>query len=149
MIGKSPMTRQAFEAQTRMVEHLRDQRCSQVAIGEDDELIVDFGSLEQTGSGEFDGEAWLIVECPWRLESEDDVLCGWEDDEDAIAGLASIVIGQQVEEQTVRRPGFDLTLRFTGGYRLRVFPDCAGYDSDDTANFSIPWYVGGKAVTGG
>lgn len=140
------MTHRAFEAQTRFVAQLVGQRCSQVTIGEDDELVVDFGALEQTGPGEFDGAAWLIAECPWRLESEDDVLCGWEDDDEAIAVNASVVIDRDVEEQLVRLPGFDLTLRFSGGYTLRVFPDCVGYYTDDTASLSIPWYVGGKAL---
>ncbi len=142
------MPRQAVEAQTRLVERLVGQTCSQVAIGGDDELVIDFGELEQTGPGEFDGAAWLIVECPWRLESENEVLCGWENDEDEILERTSVLIGQQVEEPAIRRPGFDLTLRFTNGYRLRVFPDSVSYYTDDTASISIPWYVGGKAITG-
>ena len=146
-IGKNRMTRPAFEAQARLVQRLTDQTCSQVAIGEDDELVIDFGNLEQTGPGEFDGEAWLIVECPWRLESESSVLCGWDDEDDEIPEKTSVLIGQQAEEPTVRRPGFDLTLRFTNGYRLRIFPDCVSYYTDDTASLSIPWYVGGEAVT--
>lgn len=140
------MTRPAFEAQTQLVQNLTGRMCSQVALGDDDELIIDFGELDRTAPGEFDGEAWLIVECPWRLEDEAGVLCGWEDEEDDIPTKTSVLIGQQAEEPTVRRPGFDLTLSFTNGYRLRVFPDCLGYFSDDTASFAIPWYVGGKAI---
>lgn len=146
-IGKNTMTRQAFEAQTRLVQRLTGRTCSQVAIGDDDELVIDFGELEQTGPGEFDGEAWLIVECPWRLETDTDVLCGWENEEDEIPEKTSVLIGHQAGEATVRRPGFDLTLRFANGYRLRVFPDCVSYYADDTASLSIPWYVGGKVIT--
>lgn len=141
------MTRQAFEAQTRLVEQLSGRICSQVSIGGNDELVIDFGQLQQTAPGEFDGEAWLIVECPWRLESETNVLCGWENDEDDIPVKSSVLIGLHAEEPTVRRPGFDLTLPFTNGCRLRIFPDCLGYYSDDTASLAIPWYVGGAALT--
>lgn len=140
------MTRQAFEAQARLVQRLTGQTCSQVAIGDDDELVIDFGELTQSNPGEFDGQAWLVVECPWRLELDDDVLCGWDDDEDDIAAAASALIGQGAAEPTVRRPGFDLTLRFASGHRLKVFPDCLSYYTHDTTSLSIPWYVGGEAM---
>jgi len=140
------MTRKAFEAQSTLVEQLHGQRCSQVSIGEDDELILDFGELQQVGPGDFDGTLWLIVECPWRLETDDEVLCGWDDDEDQITECARHLIGLTVDATSVRRPGFDLTLTFSGGYRIQVFPDCLAYFSDDTTALTIPWYVGGEVT---
>ena len=142
------MTRKAFDAQSQLVERLRGQRCVQVSLGEDDELIIDFGELIQSGPGDFDGESWLIVECPWRLDDSDEVLCGWEDTDEAIVARAHELIGGMLETIEVRRPGFDLTLTFDNNRRLKVFPDCVAYFSDDTDALSIPWYVGGKAITG-
>jgi hypothetical protein len=140
------MTRKAFDAQASLVERLHGQRCAQISIGEDDELILDFGELIQTGPGDFDGENWLIVECPWRLDDDDDVLCGWEDSDETIGATAHVLIGATLESSSVRRPGFDLTLNFDSKHRIRIFPDCVAYFTDDTTSLTIPWYVGGKAV---
>jgi hypothetical protein len=140
------MTRKAFDAQASLVERLHGQRCAQISIGEDDELILDFGELIQTGPGDFDGENWLIVECPWRLDDDDDVLCGWEDTDETIGATAHVLIGATLESSSVRRPGFDLTLNFDSKHRIRIFPDCVAYFTDDTTSLTIPWYVGGKAV---
>jgi hypothetical protein len=142
------MTRTAFEAQSQLVERLRGQQCSQVSLGEDDELILDFGTLNKTGPDEFDGELWLIVECPWRLEDADEVICGWEDTDDDITEGVHELVGAVLEETDVRRPGFDLSLIFASGHRMRIFPDCVAYYSDDTSSLTIPWYVGGSAITG-
>lgn len=146
------MTRKAVEAQIRLVQRLHGQRCSQIAIGEDDELIVDFGNLLQVAPGDHDGESWLIVECPWRLDSDDEVLCGWDDTDEAITTTIAELLDSTLVDSQVRLPGFDLRLTFdTGDYLLylKLFPDCLAYFIDDPTTLSIPWYAGGKAVENG
>jgi hypothetical protein len=143
------MTRKAFEAQVELVQKLHGQKCCQVSIGEDDELIVDFGALVQVGPGDFDGESWLIAECPWRLEDADEVICGWDDTDEAIGDAIHEIIGATLQSTSVRRPGYDLTATFDTGETtlvLKFFPDCVAYFSDDAHTLSIPWYAGGKAV---
>lgn len=143
------MTRKAVEGQIRLVQMLHGQRCSQIAIGEDDELIVDFGELLQVAPGDHDGESWLIVECPWRLDSDDEVLCGWDDADETITASIAELLDSALVDSRVRLPGFDLILTFdTGEYQLylKLFPDCLAYFVDDTTTLSIPWYAGGKAI---
>lgn len=142
------MTSKAFDTQAQHVEKLHGQRCAQISIGEDDELIVDFGELVQVGPGDFDGENWLIVECPWRIEDLEEALCGWEDSDETISATVHELIGATLLSSSVRRPGFDLTLIFDNNHQLKVFPDCVAYFTVDMSTLSLPWYVGGKAITG-
>lgn len=142
------MPRKAFEAQADLIARLHGQKCSQVSIGEDDELIIDFGELVQMGPGDFDGESWLIVECPWRLDDDSEVLCGWEDTDEEISDLIHELIGAILVSTSVRRPGYDLTATFEGEVNLylKVFPDCVAYFQNDAHTLAIPWYTGGKAI---
>lgn len=142
------MTRKAFEAQTGLIQRLHGLKCSQISIGEDDELIIDFGELAQIAPDDFDGESWLIVECPWRLEDAEEVLCGWEDSDEDISDMIRELLGSTLVSTSVRRPGFDLTATFEGeeSFHLKVFPDCVSYFQNDAHTLSIPWYAGGKAV---
>lgn len=143
------MTRKAVEGQAHLVQMLHGLRCSQISIGEDDELIIDFGELLQVAPGDHDGESWLIIECPWRLDSDDEVLCGWDDSDDTITTTIAELLDATLVTSQVRLPGYDLHLTFdTGEYPLylKVFPDCLAYFIDDTATVSIPWYAGGKAT---
>jgi hypothetical protein len=144
------MTRMAFEAQTALVQKLHGQKCSQISIGEDDELIIDFGELVEVGPGDFDGESWLIVECPWRLEDDNEILCGWENSDEEISDLIHELIGATLTSTSVERPGYDLTATFEGEsvFSLKVFPDCVAYYQDDAHTLAIPWYAGGKAIDG-
>lgn len=87
---------------------------------------------------EFDGEYVLYIECAWRLDSEDAVICSWTDDnsrgETMLTGL------QNLENETVRacelgHPAHDLTITFENGMALRIFCDQAGDDGPDNFSF--------------
>lgn len=138
------MTRPALEHESSRAQHLQGRPCSQVALGADDTLIIDFGELRPIEGGDLSGELTLIIDCPWRLDSAELPLCGWHDDDDRIVTQLSQLIGAVIETAEVRRPGYDLILRFAGGYTLRLFPDLRAYYTDDEV--AGPWYVTGEAL---
>lgn len=140
------MARTALEQESNYAQHLQGQACSQVSTGAGDTLIVDFGALQPVQAGELSGELALIIDCPWRLDSTDAPLCGWHDDDERAVTELSQLIGAAVESIEVRRPGYDLILRFAGGYALRLFPDLRAYYTDELAGESVPWYVTGDAL---
>lgn len=142
------MTRSLLESQAHLAANLQGMRCSQVSAGGDDRLVIDFGDLSRTESGEYAGAFHLLLECPWRIESGESVVCGWEDDDAEVVHLASVLIDATVVSTVVRRPGFDLTLAFSRGYTLTVFPDCRAYYLDELAGAAVPWRIGGDGLTG-
>lgn len=140
------MARESLEAQARLAEFLRGMRCSQVSAGAEETLILDFGNLREVATGDLVGSVILSIECPWRIDSEGGGLIGWEDEEDDILVAATALIDAAVESVEVRRPGFDLILRFSNEHSLRVFPDCRAYYDDELAGGVVPWQVGGEAI---
>lgn len=87
----------------------------------------------------YDAEIALFIKCAWRLDSEDEVICGSTDSNivggPMLTGLSSIV-GRAVESVKIERPGFDLTLRFEGELVLRIFCDQTNLE-DDYDNYSL------------
>jgi hypothetical protein len=140
------VAREALEAQARLAEFLPGMRCSQVSAGAAETLILDFGDLREVVTGDLTGSIILLIECPWRIDSPDGGLIGWEDEEDDILVAATAVIDATVESVEVRRPGFDLILRFSNEHSLRIFPDCRAYYDDALAGGVVPWQIGGEAI---
>jgi hypothetical protein len=140
--------REALDTQAAMAETLVGYACSQVSLGVADALILDFGDLELNPVGDLAGAIVLAVECPWRIDGSDQPAVGWEDEEEDIAHLSSVLIGGVVDEIDVRRPGFDLTIQFSHGYRLRIFPDCRAYYSDEMSGGAVPWQLVHRGVAG-
>lgn len=140
------MAREALEAQARLAEFLQGMRCSQVSAGAEETLILDFGELREAVTGDLTGSIILLIECPWRIDSEGVGLIGWEDEEDDILVAATALIDATVDSVEVRRPGFDLILRFSNEHSLRVFPDCRAYYDDELAGNVVPWQIGGEAI---
>jgi hypothetical protein len=86
---------------------------------------------------QFEGEANLLVWCAWRLDGPTAPLTSWDDAEAAVrAGLGNL-IGAMVEAVEVVAPGFDLTLRFSGNWTLRVFPDHVPGDPSFDGNWEL------------
>ena len=82
----------------------------------------------------YEGEMSLFVQCAWRLDSVDAVICGSTDSNEKggamLAGLQS-VIGKTVEDVVIAEPSFDLTLRFRGDLSLKIFCDQTNLEDDD------------------
>ena len=97
-----------------------------------------------------EGSQILFIECSWRLDKNDGVLCGSQDDnaEGALmlTGLASLR-DDVVARVEVEKPGYDLTVGFASGQTLRFF--CDNTDTvAATDNYSLflrgePTYVVG------
>jgi hypothetical protein len=81
----------------------------------------------------YEGEFDLFVECAWRLERSNVVLCGSTDDDrndgPMVIGLQQVV-GGVVASVEVSKPIPDLILRFTGDLCLRVFCDQTNPDTN-------------------
>lgn len=137
------MSRQALEHQARVSQQLQGMRCSQVSVGADEALILDFGTLREMPDGQMAGTLALAIECPWRIDSPETAVIGWEDDDEDIVQFATVLIDAAVDEVEIRRPGFDLILRFTNEHSLRIFPDCRAYYDDAPAGERLPWQIAG------
>lgn len=140
-------TREALESQARHVEALAGLPCSQTSLGVADALIIDFGELEPNPDGQLAGSIVFVIECPWRIDGPERPAVGWEDDEEDVVQLSTALIGGIVEEVEVRRPGFDLSIQFSNGHRLRVFPDCRAYYSDEMSGGALPWQFAGRDLS--
>jgi hypothetical protein len=79
------------------------------------------------------GKWSLMILCPWRLDGLLAPVCDWRsvgnrDNQDTEAQL--VLEGLTVETIDLHKPGLDLELRFTGGYRLRSLCDSDGKTRD-------------------
>jgi hypothetical protein len=95
----------------------------------------------------YDGEFSLYVECAWRLDSIDQVIAGWTQWSDSIDNMFEglrLVKGRRVEQVDIKRPAWDLTLRFDNNLALSVFAD---QDSilDPVDNYCL--FTGSKIYT--
>lgn len=138
--------RQALETQAKLVESLIGMPCSQTSLGMADALIMDFGELQAGLDGDMAGAIVFVVECPWRIDNPDRPTVGWEDEEEDIAHLSTVLIGGTVEDVDVRTPGYDLNVQFSNGFRLRVFPDCRAYYSEELSGGALPWQLAGREL---
>lgn len=86
----------------------------------------------------FDAEYSIFVECAWRLDARDQVVCGCWDSNDAdgpmIRGLQRLR-GEAVQAIDVSVPAFDLTVKYGSGLVLHVFCDQLLQGASD--NYSI------------
>lgn len=141
--------RRALERQARLADSLVGLTCSQTSLGAAEALILDFGELVSGPNGQRAGAVAFVAQCPWRIDTPERPAVGWEDEEEDIAHLSTALIGGTVEEVEVRRPGFDVTILFSNDRRLRVFPDCRAYFSDDMSGGALPWQVAGEGLPAG
>ena len=138
--------REALQRQARLAALLDGTACSQVSLGVTDALILDFGDLEPNQDGQLAGSLILVVESPWRIDTPDLPVVGWDDDEEDIAHLVTALIGATAGGVEVRRPGFDLSIEFSNEHRLRVFPDCRAYFDEEMSGGALPWQLGGRGL---
>ena len=87
----------------------------------------------------YEGELDLFIQCAWRLESAQSVLCGSTDDDrndgPMVQGLAALK-GRTVRGIEVADPIPDFELHFDGDLRLKVFCDQTNVETNDD-NFSL------------
>lgn len=142
------MAHPGLEIQASSIPQLRGMRCSQVSIGPEESLILDFGDLHPMPDGQMAGDYALAIDCPWRIDSPETGVIGWEDPEEEIVDLARVLIDAAVREYEIRRPGFDLILTFSNDHSLRIFPDCRAYFYEELAGDRLPWQLAGVLLPG-
>jgi hypothetical protein len=143
------MTRQWLLAETALLKRLRNQICTSIGIGYASALLLDFGTAAAPdASGYREPELSLVVECPWRLETDQTVLAGSGDDDETIIDVIQSLIARKVEEVAVFQPSFTVRIAF-GDRVLWIFPDDSRSYAEDAKFPRSPWYVAGHGVSGG
>lgn len=93
-----------------------------------------------------EAEYAIFVLCTWRLDSEEEVICGsWDDNSEGgpmLRGLDKL-IGRKLEAFTLTEPGLDLELYFAG-HSFRIFCDHVN-EVDMEDNYSV--FLPGQIVT--
>jgi len=87
----------------------------------------------------FQGEYDLFVECSWRIDSQESVVCGSKDANESygtmVSGLNRIV-GQRIVAVNANLPAYDLELRFDNDLILKIFCDETN-ESEDCDNYTF------------
>jgi hypothetical protein len=87
----------------------------------------------------YEGEYRLFIECAWRLERNDEVICGSQDEAEHGGPMAlaiRAIVSRAIRHADVQGPAWDLTLTFADDLRLRIFCDQTNINIDDF-NYSI------------
>lgn len=87
----------------------------------------------------FEGEYCVFIQCAWRIELDDEVVCGSGDDTSPggpMATAARMMLNRRVVQVDVSGPAFDLTLGFDGGLVLKLFCDQTNVEANDL-NYSM------------
>ena len=145
------MTLKAFIAQARKLSLLNGEMCVRASPGAYDwALLLTFGMLyppDATGYREW-GKG-IVVECPWRLETQTEVIVGSGNTDGTIREKIQACVGRRAIETEVHLPSYTACICFDEGLTLWIFPD----DSRDYAlqsdHPSSPWYLVGRAIPPG
>lgn len=95
---------------------------------------------------EFEGEANLLVWCSWRLDSPGAPVASSDDSGEHVSQSLQRLVGQVTEDVSIDLPGWDVTLRFTGGLVLRVFCDHV-HDPSFDGNWDL--FAGDRVISAG
>lgn len=118
-------------------DQLVDSSCVDCVAGPPTGSVIHLKFRQATGvvSDDFS----LLVECAWRLDSREGVLCSWTD-----AGASGgawleqicLVVGQRVKSVKLSSPGLDVCITFESGLCLRIFCDQTDI-SDEGDNYLL------------
>ena len=104
-------------------------------------LSIDFGPLDEAAPDvRSHGLRHLTVLCPWRLQTDAEVVLDWNVDGGAsgfIAPTLRTLLGTEVVSATTRPPAWDLAISFSNGLTLVVFGDSLDVRSD-------AWFILGR-----
>ncbi|MEQ9499745.1 MAG: hypothetical protein RIT81_22895 [Deltaproteobacteria bacterium] len=145
-----------------LVKSLVGQPCWSAVAGDADDyaLVLDFGEKHRRSlrlanpeltflQRTYEGSHSLLVECPWRIDAPFGVAVSCFDArrEDGKAKDAlDQLLGREVVAVDATWPGFDLTLRLTDGWAVRVF--CIEVDEKSGRKNWHCWTPGGLVVVG-
>ncbi len=108
-------------------------------------VSFDFGKITkmpfefQKNKAHFRGEICMMVCCPWRIESDTNIVCGSGDSNEKkgpmIKGLDDLK-GKYVQE-IMFNTFLDISIVFEGGYVLKVFCDNISDDDYESCYFFL------------
>lgn len=70
---------------------------------------------------EYEGSANLLVWCGWRLDRGAETITSWDEKIESVRNGFEKLKGKKVIEFTTEPPAWDLRLKFTSSYLLKVF----------------------------
>ncbi|HUG13800.1 MAG TPA: hypothetical protein VMM78_02185 [Thermomicrobiales bacterium] len=152
------MPPERMQRQIALLQRLHGQECTFTGSVDGKSLVLDFGARHPTGIDEarglvaaFEGDYWLVVQCPWRLDSSTDVIVGGFDSVELILDFSRILVGKRVRATQVDPPGFTAQLSFDDDLTLWLFPcDSTELLADDDADGTAPpWVISGRAIADG
>ncbi|HET7433791.1 MAG TPA: hypothetical protein VFN10_03660 [Thermoanaerobaculia bacterium] len=99
----------------------------------------------------YEGSIGLFIECPWRLGSEEGLICSWSDDfagDVPIMTKLAALVNARIEALEVAAGTLDLELRLTNGLRLTAFCDSVESEDDNyfLRNRDVLYIVGPRAT---
>lgn len=74
----------------------------------------------------FEGEVILVAWCSWRLEADGRATTGSGDSSAAAARALKVLLGQSIVAAKIPVPSWELSVAFTSGLSLSLFPDHVG-----------------------
>ncbi|MEM6283991.1 MAG: hypothetical protein AAF787_17500 [Chloroflexota bacterium] len=84
----------------------------------------------------------VIADCTWRLDSPNQIVTSWSDDETVKREYLGYLAGQTVSAWEITWPGLDLTLHFANHLSLRLFCDQTDpVDSGENYSLLSPDYI--------
>ena len=92
-------------------------------LGEGSFLTMEFGKPEANPTGHVthgEWHLWLYM-CMWRIETQEEILAGSEDDRSRIRKLLENLDLNTIKDIRVARPSLDLWIEFTSGVKLLTF----------------------------
>ncbi|MFT3771557.1 MAG: hypothetical protein QM820_39585 [Minicystis sp.] len=91
---------------------------------------------------EYEAEYSMLVQCVWRLDAPDRIVCGaWDSNEAGGAMLTGLgeIVNHDVRLVTIAAPSADLEMVFDNGLKLKVFCDRINVDeAEDNYCFYTP-----------
>lgn len=145
------MTLMAYRAQAQWLRALRGQTCVRAETGAYAwSLLLNFGELAAADADGYQEPTYgLVVECPWRLEDQTRVLAGSRGESETTDDALQVCVGKQLERISIYQPSFMFQARFSDGLLLWAFPDDVRSYALSSEYPKSPWYVAGRAVSGG
>lgn len=113
-----------------LLDGLTGQECTAVLNSVGSILLIDIGQLGR-GPHQMEDSApqgWrsLLINSPWRLEREAEVICDWNADNSVSGEMTRCIeglVGRTVERCLAVPPAWDLRVSFSGDMHLVVFSD--------------------------
>lgn len=140
------------------LEVLKGLQCSEVIAGHGtgSAILLDLGprhaKVSTPAEDEFDYDWSIRVNCAWRLDSTDRVLCGWSEFDSATGEPPPELIamkGHVILRTSLTKPSADLTIFFATGEALRIFCDNTLPVEGDNYAFRTRhgiWIVGARGI---